>query len=148
MFEGFDEKAKRVLFLARYEAYVGRAKEIEARHLLLGLLLEADSASRPVIDASGASFEPLAAFVAGRPPQQPSRWPSWPWRRSREIPFSAEVRAIVDAIPREADSLGHARIGTVHVLLAILAAAPVGCREVLAEAGLDYEAVRSAARAA
>ena len=42
MFEKFTEKAKRILFLARYEASQQGAKTIGSEHLLLGLLKEGD----------------------------------------------------------------------------------------------------------
>ena len=40
MFESFTERAKRVVFFARYEAKNRRARAIEPEHLLLGLLRE------------------------------------------------------------------------------------------------------------
>jgi len=40
MFERFTEKARRVIFFARYEASQYGAKEIATEHLLLGLMRE------------------------------------------------------------------------------------------------------------
>ena len=40
MFERYTEKARRVIFFARYEASQFGAQAIEAEHILLGLLRE------------------------------------------------------------------------------------------------------------
>lgn len=40
MFERYTEKARRVIFFARYEASNYGSKEIDTEHLLLGLIRE------------------------------------------------------------------------------------------------------------
>jgi ATP-dependent Clp protease ATP-binding subunit ClpC len=40
MFEGFTEKARRVIFFARYEASQLGSSHVEPEHILLGLLRE------------------------------------------------------------------------------------------------------------
>ncbi|MCI0664048.1 MAG: hypothetical protein L0220_23580, partial [Acidobacteria bacterium] len=40
MFERYTEKARRVVFFARYEASQFGASQIEAEHILLGLIRE------------------------------------------------------------------------------------------------------------
>ncbi len=40
MFERYTEKARRVIFFARYEASQFGAAQIEAEHILLGLIRE------------------------------------------------------------------------------------------------------------
>ena len=46
MFEKFTEKAKRILFLARYEASQQGSSEIETEHILLGMLKESEETTR------------------------------------------------------------------------------------------------------
>ena len=52
MFEKFTEKAKRVLFLARYEASQSGSKVIGTEHILLGLLKEGEEITRELFSRS------------------------------------------------------------------------------------------------
>ena len=52
MFEKFTEKAKRVLFLARYEASQMGSRVIGTEHLLLGLLKEGEEITRELFQRS------------------------------------------------------------------------------------------------
>ena len=45
MFERYTEKARRVIFFARYEASESRSTAIESRHILLGLIRRINSCS-------------------------------------------------------------------------------------------------------
>ena len=49
MFERYTEKARRVIFFARYEASQYGAASIESEHLLLGLLREGDGVAARVL---------------------------------------------------------------------------------------------------
>ena len=68
MFERYTEKARRVIFFARYEASQFGSPYIETEHLLLGLLREYKaltnrSASRlKVTLRSGKKFRPRSIF--------------------------------------------------------------------------------------
>ena len=73
MFEKFTEKAKRILFLARYEAAQQGARAIGTEHVLLGLLKEGEETTRELFTrASGSTaWQPVPwrlapAFLAGR----------------------------------------------------------------------------------
>jgi ATP-dependent Clp protease ATP-binding subunit ClpC len=54
MFERFTEKARRVVFFARYEASQYGSPEIDSEHLLLGLIRE-HKASVPLATAEQIS---------------------------------------------------------------------------------------------
>ena len=59
MFEKYTEKAKKVLFLARYEASQMGSKVIGSEHLLLGLIKEGDEVKR----TKRIMSVPVAAFT-------------------------------------------------------------------------------------
>ena len=61
MFEKFTEKAKRILFLARYEASQQGSKVIATEHLLLGLLKEGEETTRELFNRANVSMELLRA---------------------------------------------------------------------------------------
>ena len=59
MFEKFTEKAKRILFLARYEASQQGSKVIRSEHLLLGLLREGEDTTRELFHRANVSMDLL-----------------------------------------------------------------------------------------
>ena len=58
MYERYTEKARRVLFFARYEASVSGTPSIDGRHLLLGLMREDPKVVKLILK----SPSPLAAI--------------------------------------------------------------------------------------
>ena len=61
MFEKFTEKAKRVLFLARYEASQMGSRVIGTEHLLLGLLKEGEEITRELFQRANIAADMLRA---------------------------------------------------------------------------------------
>jgi ATP-dependent Clp protease ATP-binding subunit ClpA len=72
VWETLAERAKRVLFRARYEAAVATSAQIEGLHLLHGILLEEDPDCVRVIRESGAKVEALAELVRRRLRETPN----------------------------------------------------------------------------
>ena len=66
MFERYTEKARRVIFFARYEASQFGSPYIETEHLLLGLLRE-DKALTNRFLRSHASVESIRIQIEGDP---------------------------------------------------------------------------------
>jgi ATP-dependent Clp protease ATP-binding subunit ClpC len=111
MFERFTEKARRVIFFARYEASQHRAKEIRTEHLLLGLLRE-DPAIRERINAEDIRKEIETQTERGDPVSTAI---------GDDMPLSRETKQALNHAGDIADSLHHARVGTEHILQALLA---------------------------
>ena len=65
MLERYSEKARRVIFFARFEASQFGSSYIETEHLLLGLLRE-DQALANRFLRSHASVEPIRKQVEGQ----------------------------------------------------------------------------------
>ena len=63
MFERYTERARRVIFFARYEASQFGSVAIEPEHLLFGVLREDRDGDSGAVDCSLLSF--VAAFAAG-----------------------------------------------------------------------------------
>ena len=66
MFEKFTEKAKRILFLARYEASQQGAKQIGTEHILLGLLKDGEETTRELFTRANVSMDLLEAELERR----------------------------------------------------------------------------------
>jgi hypothetical protein len=133
MFERYTEKARRVIFFARYEASQFGSPYIEAEHLLLGLLRENKSLHRwlPKTD-----LETIRKRVDEHATKQP------PTSTAVDLPLSAASRRVLKYAADEADALSHKHIGTEHLFLGLLDESGCLADKVLREAGADPESVR------
>jgi ATP-dependent Clp protease ATP-binding subunit ClpC len=66
MFERFTERARRVLFFARYEASQLGGLSIETEHLLLGLIREGRGLTNRMFARSHVSLEGIRKDIEGR----------------------------------------------------------------------------------
>jgi ATP-dependent Clp protease ATP-binding subunit ClpC len=136
MFEKFTEKAKRILFLARYEASQQGAKRIATEHILLGLLKEGEDTTRELFTRANVSMDLLQAELERRGPAREKL------STSVEIPFSDETKRVLQFAEEEAERLMHPNIGTEHILLGLLRLEESTAGRLLAERGMRLYAVR------
>lgn len=135
MFERYTEKARRVIFFARYEASQYGSPHIETEHLLLGLLREdrrlalhvlpglGESASiRQEIESQIKVRERISATV--------------------EMPISEECRRVLNFAAQEAATLESGYIETFHLLLGLLREENCLAARVLAKHGAILDTVR------
>ena len=66
MFERYTEKARRVIFFARYEASQFGAAQIEAEHILLGLIREDKHLTTRFFSRSQGTVESIRKEIEGR----------------------------------------------------------------------------------
>jgi len=113
MFERYTERARRVIFFARYEASQYGSPYIETEHLLLGLLREDRALAKGFLGEGNAGEEIRAEIerhiTVG---EQIST--------SVEVPLTSESKKVLTLSAEEADRLGHRHIGTEHILLGLL----------------------------
>ncbi|HEX5044172.1 MAG TPA: ATP-dependent Clp protease ATP-binding subunit [Candidatus Polarisedimenticolaceae bacterium] len=136
MFEKFTEKAKRILFLARYEASQQGSKVIGTEHILLGLLKEGEETTRELFSRANVSMDLLQAELERRGPAREKL------STSVEIPFSEETKKSLQYAEEEAERLMHPHIGTEHLLLGLLRQEDAVAGRMLAERGMRLYAVR------
>jgi len=141
MFERYTEKARRVIFFARYEASQFGSPYIEAEHLLLGLLRE-DTALVGRLLRSHLSREAFRRRIEENSP------PSQKISTSIDMPLSSAAKAVLKAAAEEAESLEHEHIGTEHLLLGILRQKGTLAAKLLVEAGFDADTVHENLRRA
>src|ERR687898_754369 len=135
MFERYTERARRVLFFARYEASQLGSISIETEHLLLGLIREGKGLTSRIFARSHLSLENIRKEIEGRTVFREKVSPSV------EIPFSAETRRVLQFAAEEADRLGHKHIGTEHLLLGILREPGCLAATLLVEKGVQLDTV-------
>ena len=113
MFEKYTEKARRVIFMARYEVSEFGAKFIEPEHLLLGLLREDKPLVRRFLPPN-VSIKMLREQIKAH------------MHTCEKIPVSVEIslsrmsREVLLQAHEESENLGHKHIGPEHLLLGLL----------------------------
>ncbi len=135
MFERYTEKARRVIFFARYEASQCGSPYIETEHLLLGLLRE-DKALTNRFLRSHASIESIRKEIEGRTTVREKV------STSVDLPLSLECKRVLNYAAEEAERLGHKHIGTEHLLLGLLREERCFAAEILHSRGLRLAQVR------
>jgi uncharacterized protein (TIGR02246 family) len=135
MFERFTEKARRVIFFARYEASQYGSMCIETEHLLLGLMREDKVLVRKFLRENGG-VESMRTEIES----QITRGERL--STAIEIPISAECKSILNKAGEEAERLGSKYVGTEHILLGILHEQDCLAARLLHERGLTRDWVR------
>ena len=107
MFERYTEKARRVIFFARYEASQYGSPYIETEHLLLGLMREDKALANRFLRQQG-SIESIRKEIEARITIRERI------STSVEVPLSAECKRILNMAAEEAERLGVKHVATEH----------------------------------
>jgi ATP-dependent Clp protease ATP-binding subunit ClpA len=135
MFERYTEKARRVIFFARYEASALGSPRLEAQHLLLGIARESKAIFSPPrfpSDFGEALKKRIEAETVIR--EEVST--------SVDLPLANEVKRMLAYAAEEAEGLSHHHLGTEHLLLGILREPASFAAKLLAENGLTADVYR------
>src|SRR6516164_5435511 len=135
MFERYTERARRVIFFARYEASQFGSTTIETEHLLLGLIREDKNLTNRFL-RNHSSIESIRKEIEGRTTIREKV------STSIDSPLSNEFSRILAYAAEEAERLNHRDIGTEHLLLGMLREEKCVAAEILHERGLRRNAIR------
>src|SRR5438093_1590474 len=135
MFERYTERARRVIFFARYEASQFGSTTIETEHLLLGLIREDKNLTNRFL-RNHSSIESIRKEIEGRTTIREKV------STSIDLPLSNECKRILAYAAEEAERLNHRHIGTEHLLLGILREEKCVAAEILHERGLRLNAIQ------
>ena len=135
MFERFTEKARRVIFFARYEASQYGSMSIETEHLLLGLFREDRGLARKFLSEKGGA-QSLRNEIESRITRGERL------STAIEIPISAECKRILNKATEEAERLGTKHVAPEHILLGILHGHDCLASRLLHERGLTLDWLR------
>jgi ATP-dependent Clp protease ATP-binding subunit ClpC len=135
MFERYTEKARRVIFFARYEASQFGSPCIETEHLLLGLLREDKNLTSRFL-RSPASVESIRKQIEAHTTMRDKV------STSVDLPLSQECKRVLAYGAEEAERLNHKHIGTEHLLLGLLREEKCFAADILHERGLRLSQVR------
>src|SRR5262245_9636849 len=129
MFERYTENSRRAIFFARYEASQFGAPQIEAEHILLGIIRQDKKLIGRVFHHTGADVESVRNEIESRTAAR--------GRISSQIdlPLSEEAKRSLAFAAEESEALGDRHIGTGHLLLGLLRAESSIAAEVLSAHG-------------
>ena len=136
MFEKYNEKARRALFFARYEASKLGSRVIESEHILLGVLREGEEIIKEIFSRFNVKPEQIRREVEG------DRLFVDRISSSAELPLSEESKKILAYSAHEAESMLHQYVGTEHLLIGILRVESSTAARILSAKGLNVYGVR------
>jgi ATP-dependent Clp protease ATP-binding subunit ClpA len=140
MFERYTPSARQVVAHANEEARSLRHGALGVEHLLLGVLLDEVGHGGRALRSLGLTADDVRERIAELAPASAPT--------SGAIPFTPRAQQVLTRADAESLNLGHERVGTEHLLLAI-AREPDGLAvRILGEHHLGAEAVRDAVRRA
>jgi hypothetical protein len=135
MFERYTEKARRVIFYARYDASQYGSPYIETEHLLLGLLRE-DHNTAQVLLPNLPSKEQIRQQIESKITQRERI------STSVEVPLTKDSKRVLNIAAEEAERFGHRHVGTEHLLLALLEVEEGMASEILRGSKVDIAKLR------
>lgn len=133
MFERYTEKARRVIFFARYEASQFGSPLIDSEHLLLGILRETAHVTKML--PAGAA-QSIRAQIEARNPGRPAPV-------GVDLPLSNAAKRVLAYGAEEAERLNHRHIGSEHLFLGLLREKGCLAAELLEPFGVKLEQVRT-----
>ncbi|PYT58285.1 MAG: hypothetical protein DMG46_11740 [Acidobacteria bacterium] len=142
MFERYTEKARRIIFFARYEANQYGSTFIDTQHLLLGLMRE----SFFVRLLPRANLQSVRTRIDARTPARekiPTRAEVYgACAIPTDLPLSNESKRVLVFAAEEADRLAHKHIGTEHLFLGLLREENCLGAQILRDLGADSSKLR------
>jgi len=136
MFEKYNEKARRALFFARYEAAKLGSKVIESEHILLGVLREGEDIVKEIFSRFGVKPEEIRREIEGE------RLFGERISTTQDLPLSEESKKILAYASHEAESMMHPYVGTEHLLIGILRVDSCVAGRILTSRGMNLYGMR------
>jgi ATP-dependent Clp protease ATP-binding subunit ClpC len=136
VFEKFNEKARRALFFARYEASKLGSRVIESEHVLLGILREGEESVTELFRRFHARPEDVRREIEGE------RVFVERISSTAELPLSEESKKILAYAAHEAESMLHTAVGSEHLLVGILRVEGSVAARILGQQSFDVYTLR------
>ncbi|WP_181774736.1 Clp protease N-terminal domain-containing protein [Amycolatopsis pittospori] len=114
VFSRYTDRARHVVVATRDEAVTAKSPQIEAVHLVLGLLAEPGALAAGAIVAQNVTLDAVREAATARLPE-PTAEPV----EAAAMTFGAQAKKTLELTMRESLRLGHNYIGTEHILLAL-----------------------------
>jgi ATP-dependent Clp protease ATP-binding subunit ClpC len=140
MFERYTDRARRVIFFARYDASALASSSIDTEHLLLGLLREGAGVAGKIFKRGTLTYEVVRREIEARGRLHV------PTSTSVDMPLSSEAMHVLRHASEEAGRMDAPHIDTEHLLLGLLRESECLAADILTSKGLRLEDVREEMR--
>jgi ATP-dependent Clp protease ATP-binding subunit ClpA len=139
MFERYTPSARQVVAFASEEARLQRHSALGSEHLLVGILLDD-------VGHGGRALRGLGLSAAAVRDRIGELLPPGDAPTAGQIPFTPRAQQVLARADGESRGLGHDRVGTEHILLALAREDSGVATRILSEHRLGAEALRDAVR--
>jgi ATP-dependent Clp protease ATP-binding subunit ClpC len=136
MFEKYTEKARRVIFFARYAVSELGSTAIEPEHLLLGLLREDSSLISRFLSPPGTSIDSICRQIE----EHTTTGEKIPL--AADVPLSNRSENVLKTASEEAEHMSHYHVGTEHLLLGLVQEEKSLAAMVLSAIGIKPSVIR------
>ena len=111
----FTERTRKVLALAREEAWRLGHDHVAEEHMMLGLLREGEGVAAAVLQNLGADLDEISTRLRERMLARPTSGGP-----VMDLPYTSRAKKVLELSMREARELNHSYVGTEHLLLGLL----------------------------
>ncbi|MCH7323545.1 ATP-dependent Clp protease ATP-binding subunit [Solibacillus sp. MA9] len=135
MFNRFTQRAQKVLQLAQEEAIRLKHKEIGTEHILLGLIREGGGIAAKALEAINISPQMIESGIeelVGKGTEEVGPI----------VHYTPRAKKVIELSLDESRKLGHAYVGTEHILLALIREGEGVAARVLANTGVSINKAR------
>ncbi|MEG0437747.1 ATP-dependent Clp protease ATP-binding subunit [Solibacillus cecembensis] len=135
MFNRFTQRAQKVLQLAQEEAIRWKHKEIGTEHILLGLIREGGGIAAKALEAINISPQMIESGIeelVGKGTEEVGPI----------VHYTPRAKKVIELSLDESRKLGHAYVGTEHILLALIREGEGVAARVLANTGVSINKAR------
>ncbi|PYQ02646.1 MAG: hypothetical protein DMF83_23130 [Acidobacteria bacterium] len=140
MFERYTDRARQVIFFARYDASTLASSSIDTEHLLLGLLREGAGVAAKIFKRRKLTYEVVRREIEARGRLHVAT------STSVDMPLSSEAMLVLQHASVEAGRMDAPHIDTEHLLLGLLRESDCLAADILTSKGLRLEDVREEIR--
>ena len=137
MFEKYTERAKRVIYFARYEAGQAGSPTITPEHILIGLLRDGDAFVTKIGARFDLRIEDIREHIISSS--------NYIQLDSSEIPFSEVTKIVLSIATEECNRMNHKAIGGEHILLGLLQEKSSFANKYLQQRGAKYSEIKEEA---
>lgn len=134
MFERYTERAKRVIYFARYEAGQAGSSKITPEHLLIGLLRDADVFTSKLMKTRDLQVNEVRDHIISSG--------DLVHQDSADIPFSENTKVILKIAEDESNKLNHRLIGSEHLFIGLMREKSSFANKYLSDKGLKLSEIK------
>ena len=134
----FTERVRKVLAMAREEAFRLKHEYVGTEHILLGLIREGEGVAAAVLQNLRIDLDDVVEGIESHVKKGIAKELNGP-----DLPYTTRAKRVLECAMAEAHELGHDYVGTEHLLLGLLREERGIAAQVLTHLGAELDTVRA-----